>query len=568
MIRFISLSLANFLSFREPLHLPLDAQGLTLLEGENLDDAGSDSNMAGKSSLFEAIVWALYGETLRYGRDSDAVVNRFVGKDCQTCIRFIIKGTRWRVNRFRKHSKHSNHVWLVRENKNISADRDEDTQAMIEDLLGIGYEPFTHCVLFGGARPFAELTDAEQKKVLESFLGFEKFDLALQRTRRQKAEAIVRLEALREKHTQARETLAESKAAWNAAKEQAESYRKNLEERLHGLETQLEQAKEQIEGVPFFSLDTAREGLQDAVRILQDHRQTAAEEQGKYSAAWDAYNAAKRLVEAKKCPTCGQPTLRTVLPALPPKIFLGEAQANVRGAEKCVEDCRLAVRDAQLHENAVSLIVQIEDRIREERSYAPDVDEDNPALRFSRSVFAESRRRMEVLECLSLKRDLEFWEEGFGNSGIKSLIVKRSLPVLNARVSEIASRLLNGTLEFSAVKTLKSGAERNLFHVRYEAKHGADRYDGESSGGRRRVDICILLCFSFFSRFSNLLLVDELLDSLDESGREAALEILADLRPTVIVISHRKDVRGAGQRWVVQKKNGSSTLLLGQKANQ
>jgi DNA repair exonuclease SbcCD ATPase subunit len=80
-VNFKSISIRNFLSIAEA-DVPDFPQGVHLVTGHNLDMGvdGSESNAAGKSSLFDAIMWGLFGTIARDGAKADDVVNRTVGK--------------------------------------------------------------------------------------------------------------------------------------------------------------------------------------------------------------------------------------------------------------------------------------------------------------------------------------------------------------------------------------------------------------------------------------------------------------------------------------------------------
>ena len=63
MIKFKKVKMHNFLAFTDA-ELPLDRQGLVLIEGENLSSDAYDSNGSGKSSLLSSITYAIYGKTV------------------------------------------------------------------------------------------------------------------------------------------------------------------------------------------------------------------------------------------------------------------------------------------------------------------------------------------------------------------------------------------------------------------------------------------------------------------------------------------------------------------------
>ena len=97
-IIFKKISIENFLSFSDSTQIDLDTPGLILITGRNLDSISADSNGAGKSTLFEAIVWGLWGKTVR-GYSADEVVNRRVKKDCSVSVEFDYDGATYQITR-------------------------------------------------------------------------------------------------------------------------------------------------------------------------------------------------------------------------------------------------------------------------------------------------------------------------------------------------------------------------------------------------------------------------------------------------------------------------------------
>ena len=72
-MRPISLSLRNFLSFSKA-KIDLADRGVILVIGRTNGENATSSNGAGKSSIWDAIVWCLYGKTIR-NVEADAVIN-------------------------------------------------------------------------------------------------------------------------------------------------------------------------------------------------------------------------------------------------------------------------------------------------------------------------------------------------------------------------------------------------------------------------------------------------------------------------------------------------------------
>jgi DNA repair exonuclease SbcCD ATPase subunit len=187
-MRFQHVEIANFLSFGERQIVSLEHQGLLAVFGDNLDSKGADSNGAGKSTISEAIVWALYGETMR-GYRGDDVVNRNVGKDCRVTLAVEDSGWKYLITRTRKASgKKPNdltlHIIEQAGARDISAGTVADTQALIQVMVGMDCTTFTQAVMLShGTRSFAQMTDREGKEVLEDIMRTSTLSAAQVRTK-------------------------------------------------------------------------------------------------------------------------------------------------------------------------------------------------------------------------------------------------------------------------------------------------------------------------------------------------------------------------------------------------
>ena len=106
-----SVGIRNFLIISE-VDAILSGRGLTRIAGENLDDTTSSSNGSGKSCILEAVYWCLFGDTLRSIKSADGVVNNNVKKDCSVIVQMTEGDVKYRVERYRKHSKKKNNLYL------------------------------------------------------------------------------------------------------------------------------------------------------------------------------------------------------------------------------------------------------------------------------------------------------------------------------------------------------------------------------------------------------------------------------------------------------------------------
>lgn len=171
MLKFKSVTFKNFMSYKEA-SLDLDNKGLVLIEGVNDTNASFKANGAGKTTLAEAIVYALYGTTLRGGK-ADDVINREVGKGTAVFLELEKDGTAYRIERYRKHGTNRNGVKLFQGDQELTQKSASATNEMILKLIGIDFYTFVNSVMYGqGNLPmFTTATDKGKKEILETVTG-------------------------------------------------------------------------------------------------------------------------------------------------------------------------------------------------------------------------------------------------------------------------------------------------------------------------------------------------------------------------------------------------------------
>ena len=177
------LTLNNFMSYQKTDPLDFTSFNIACLTGEN---------GVGKSSLLEAISWALWGKS-RAGSDDD-LINL---KTDEMWVEFIfqVEGNNYKVIRKRSRKKRGHsELYLYSYNKktsgfySISEDKIADTQQKIEKLLKIPYRIFTNSAYLrqGKADEFTTKTAAERKEILAEILDLKLYD-ELSKTAREQA---------------------------------------------------------------------------------------------------------------------------------------------------------------------------------------------------------------------------------------------------------------------------------------------------------------------------------------------------------------------------------------------
>lgn len=167
-------------------------------------------------------------------------------------------------------------------------------------------------------------------------------------------------------------------------------------------------------------------------------------------------------------------------------------------------------------------------------------------------------------------RYTNFWVNGFSPKGLSSFIMDSVVPDFNSVASQYLRELSDGMrLKLQTQTKLKSGETREKFHFGFDNIHGADSFEGSSSGEKRKVQIAAVFGLRHIRQLNkadhNLFVIDEALDHLDATGVEQVMKILyryAAQGVCVWVVHHHPDLFTEGSRMVVTKQGGVSTVEI------
>jgi len=174
-----NVTMKNFLSVGAVTSaLSLDKHGLTLVLGANTDTNGAMTrNGAGKTTILQAISFALYGKPLSKIKLPN-LVNNVNNKQMVVTIEFDRGGVSYKVERDKKPDVMKFFV----NNQEIKDDEESDTgseqgenrhtQEEIEKVIGMSHNMFKHIVALNShTDPFLRMRVSDQRDVIEELLG-------------------------------------------------------------------------------------------------------------------------------------------------------------------------------------------------------------------------------------------------------------------------------------------------------------------------------------------------------------------------------------------------------------
>lgn len=166
---FKKVGMENFGPYTDVMELEFEPNKLILISGPN---------GVGKTMIFDAIAFCLYGITSK-GARADDVVNNVIGKNCHTWLDFDIDNVKHRIDRYHKYKKHGSTVYLFKEDlKNPIKKGQKEVLPEIERMIA-PRKLFMNTLMFGQKVKdfFTDLADSEKKEIFRKILELDNYIL-------------------------------------------------------------------------------------------------------------------------------------------------------------------------------------------------------------------------------------------------------------------------------------------------------------------------------------------------------------------------------------------------------
>jgi len=603
---FNRLTIADFRRFSSPVELELGgAPGLIFVRGRNDVEPRLSPNGAGKSSLFAALCWCLYGQT------ADGLRNPDVKPWDTTKIPTVTLEVTIDNNP---------HIITRRAVTNgLTIDEEPSHSEAAAELIELPFEVFINTILQAQGQPlFLDRTPKDKMQLFSEVLNFDRWETYSEKAS-DKVKELTTLEAelngeltgLEAARQQAEELLASTKKhseEWEAARlDRVKKLKAELKEK-EALLTQ--QSKKLADAdLTYDSAETELKALRSGLPKLQQ-AYTSAEaalavaEQELRTKNADLKKLTRELDElgeADTCPTCGQPIKGTELGKhkreLAKKLKELQTEIKVGVPEKIEvdhEEAGKALDKAQAHvaaferkaEEALTNLNFLKPQVASLKTEVFTLKSGREAGEEERNPYGEQvqtlRRKVQQTEtdCASLKEDLiklarriertKFWVKGFKD--MKLYLIEEVLQELEltANLLLIEVGLEGWAIHFDVEKETKSGTiQRGLnTTILSPANKEAVKWESFSGGEGQRLRIVGALALSeVLLRYAgvdcNLEVLDEPTRHLSSGGVAELCAFLGDraasLEKRIFLIDHiaREGSNFSEAVTVIKKKTGT-----------
>jgi DNA repair exonuclease SbcCD ATPase subunit len=571
LVNFKSLAIKNFLSVGETPVVVNFQPGVNVITGINYDKEDS-KNGVGKSTIADALYFALFGTTIRE-LSKDLIVNSFTKKKCEVILTFVIENGNGKSEYKIVRSINPTKCFMFRNGEDITRSTMAKTNEYIQKLVLSNGKIFQNSVIMtiNTTIPFMAQSKVDKRKFIESILSLEIFSDMLSKAREEHNELKKDYEVLFTK-------IEGIEKGYKFNKEQLDAFEENKKQKIDALVERIDENKQKIENYK----KEIKQLPDDVVEKLNAKEEKCNNELKQirelYKAAYNSLADIKskinhvndQLKEIEKvgaiCTTCKRAysnddlkhkesnkkelnnklkdlnkELATAQKALD-KINLDQNEKEKNLKE--IQNKKNVVRDVinsnnnisnkinLIEENIQSLLKEIEQVKKESNKALEEVVKDlEEKLKTGKQELEKLDHDCSVLEVVKFVVSEE---------GVKSYIVKKILAVLNGRMAYYLDKLHANCLcqfneYFDELITDEKSEQKSYFNF--------------SGGERKRIDLACLFSFLDIRRMQgdvhfSTIFYDELLDtSLDDKGVELVLDVLREraqmYNENCYIITHR-----------------------------
>jgi len=308
-VNFKKLSIVNFLSVgEEPVTVEF-TKGLHVITGKNKDKPDR-RNAIGKSTIADALYFAIFGETLRELK-KDLIPNNLTNGKTHVELDFQLDSPKGKSNYKIIRTLSPSKVFIFKDGVDRTRDSIKNTTAYINRVLSASPSIFQNCVIMtvNNAVPFMAKNKIEKRKFIEDIFGMEVFSTMLTALRneyndisREHDTQLTKLEEIEKAYNNYED---QKQRILQTRKEKKEKYltrQDNNTEEKEKLEKELEEVKEINVRKIKNQISALEEGLKDQDIKIETNLEAVARNKALASTRKENYK--KMGTDKEKCPVC------------------------------------------------------------------------------------------------------------------------------------------------------------------------------------------------------------------------------------------------------------------------
>lgn len=569
MITFLSIHVQGFCSIGN-LHLQLNQHGTTIIRAANGE---------GKSSIFSALVWCLYGKNIKGVSDVNTwkEIQPDDYKGTYTDVYFQRGEDIYKVIRCQKFkdyledgAKGNDRLILLKNAEMVDIKGKLNIQEEINKAIGMTYSLFMNSIMFGqGLKRLIQESNSDKKKLFEEIFNLEYLNIAKGIAIEGRTDILSEINQIENKSKILKSQLEDNKATYRKLKAQERNFKSDiisqrkelkkqrlklteeLTEKQKGISEEVDQSlpnkinntkqniikvQESLKEAKTISNQSLDEVVEDIIKLLENK---------KYNTA---VNKLRRIRDAFISIDKHQEELERLRERL---YSLNQTERDYRGLKS---ECDYLARDIAEIDNKLNNL-----KIEKARVISPEY----------KKKIKDIRMRLRKVDEDYHNKDLELkdydWlvSDPLSNNGIKSYLFDSSLEMLNNTLASYTE-----TLGFKIEFNLDLSSTRKDFVTLIERDKHIIEYD-ELSGGEKTL-VNLAMAFAMHEALTatkgiNILFLDEVFDALSSDNIELVCSLIRKVSKgkTLFIISHLDSIPlGNSKILTVTKTNGISSYTI------
>lgn len=569
MIKFKKIEIEGFCSIQEQ-EIQLDNRGLIIIRG---------ATGSGKSTLLNAIVWALYGKTLK-------------GVDPVTLKEFRPKGYKgvkvtlywekderyYKITRCNSYigkvegAKGGNRLLFFIDGTQVDIKGKGNVQDAIEESLQMTYPLFKSSIAFGQKlKRIVQESSVDKKKLFEELFELNVLSAAREIAKQYREKHLGQFTKMRDKYTDLVEKYKSTKKLYEDLKQEEKDFKDANKEHIQMLRKHMNELivkRDKIVIAPA-SLTKAESELARFENNLEQVKSKLSSIEKKLSKLYKGGQAIRELfdnilslIDAKKYKTLRK-KLNVVRELFEDRDLLSKKKSKLALS---VSEGRANIQEIKANRR------QHESLSRQIESLENDIERSRGTRKQLRSK--EHRAEIENLglkikklkeEIMVSKKDFEIYDwmvkDPLGNAGIKNWLFDQALTRFNQLLDSFVE-LVGFRINFS----IDNNARRDVMTT-IETNGQVHDYSDLSGGEQTLVDITMAFAIHMFTTANaaiNMLWLDEVFEGLDNDSVDLVMTIINDLSQgtCVYLITHHDSIRSSNSKiWrAIKDDNGVTTI--------
>lgn len=569
MIEFKVLRYKNILSSGNAFtEIQLNSSSTTLIIGEN---------GAGKSTLLDALAFVLYGKPFR-NINKPQLLNSVNQKNLVVEVEFSNGHSEFLIRRGMKPN-----IFEIFQNEKLinqtAASRDYQ-QYLEKDILKMNFKSFSQIVVLGSATfvPFMQLVPGSRREIINDLLDMQIF-------------SVMHI-LLKDRNSQNKEHFKQNEYKTDLTTEKLKLQQKhketllqNNQDLIHKKQTQIQEYELLIE-----TSSKEKEELSTDLTVLLEKSnvyESSVVKKTEYESVLDKLH--RNLDKLRKeddfylktdaCPTCQQ-TIDPLFKETKRAKIIEKSQEMVQVVPKLDEKVKNLQTTIEMYKNVIDQIKVLRNSIISKDSNILHYQSFIAQLRTEISELSEKNENVQELtdNILILKNDLKHLTqekkyiieeqklfkialEMLKDTGIKSLIIKQYVPIINKLVNHYL-QLFDFFVQFELDENFN---EKIKSRFRDEFS-----YASFSEGEKKRIDLALMLTWRSIAKLrnsvnTNLLIMDEVFDgSMDGDGVDNLINVIRTVckDDNLFIISHNRNAMlDKFERVISFKKQGNFSKM-------